>query len=813
MNTDYFDLHEGLTTTQRAQQKSAALVQPLGDALACPYCPCELFDHDDQLLHHVRTSHAAQIQGSGVREGTPLFRKLLRDEALHKAKQIATAQHQRRVEDQRRQKQARRHDAAARAQTPDLNRLTLQSKLPPACAGFLGAARPPPRKRAGSDFPASESPSRSPVRQDAKSRKARAMDPAVEPQIADVEMAEEYARQLPHRPHSVTPQGPRAQPYNALLLHSQLDPRGIPHRDHGSVSPSSTSNHGSPVPPTLPDPSVALSSTNDQWPELVLQPDSRPISQEQLAAEVKSIYAGLTMVESKCIHVDKAQATAERDPVSGQHPRLAPDHWQALIALHRTLLHEHHDFFLASQHPSASQALRRLAAKYSMPARMWKHGIHSFLELLRHRLPESLEYMLTFIYLAYQMMALLYETVPAFEDTWIECLGDLGRYRMAIEDEDLRDRETWAGVARFWYSKAADKSPAVGRLYHHLAILARPNALQQLYFYCRSLTCVQPFMSARESILTLFDPILGRSSASYSHSSSVETSFIRAHGLLFEKDQAFQQHTFDKTLGDFIGQLDTSIGRVTSKWKEQGAYMAIANIASLFDYGSEGNFLRLAFATQLRHIIREQSEKNDDPDWQSAHAVLPPTQPAPDDMTFDLQTANTFPSACRLTFDTLRIVLQRFGDKNVLTHFHILLAFLNQLATLPYDTTYIFEYVQWEDFAFFLNTIARSETFVAPAIECPNFLHEGEEDFRPLPEDYLIRGQLWAHSYYPATWFNGVVDEEERMLELASTIKSRTERILWLGVRLASKNIGLTYDQASHSWSAHRSGNAMDVDE
>jgi hypothetical protein len=27
------------------------------------------------------------------------------------------------------------------------------------------------------------------------------------------------------------------------------------------------------------------------------------------------------------------------------------------------------------------------------------------------------------------MMALLYRTVPTFEDTWIECLGDLERYR------------------------------------------------------------------------------------------------------------------------------------------------------------------------------------------------------------------------------------------------------------------------------------------------------------------------------------------------------------------------------------------------
>lgn len=164
----------------------------------------------------------------------------------------------------------------------------------------------------------------------------------------------------------------------------------------------------------------ALDSSNSGG--LILQPETRPISQEQLVAEVKGIYAGLVMVESKCIEVDQTQSKPPLQPLNNEQ-------WQALIALHRTLLHEHHDFFLASQHPSASPALRRLPSKYAMPARMWRHGIHSFLELLRHRLPESLEHMLTFIYLAYSMMALLFETVPVFEDTWIECLGDLGRYR------------------------------------------------------------------------------------------------------------------------------------------------------------------------------------------------------------------------------------------------------------------------------------------------------------------------------------------------------------------------------------------------
>lgn len=113
-----------------------------------------------------------------------------------------------------------------------------------------------------------------------------------------------------------------------------------------------------------------------------------------------------------------------------------------------------------------------------MPARMWRHGIHSFLELLRHQLPASLEHMLAFIYLAYSMMALLYEIVPEIKDTWVEYLGYLSRYRMAIEDDSMADRETWTAVSRHWYRKASKKAPGTGRLYHHLAILARPKTLE-----------------------------------------------------------------------------------------------------------------------------------------------------------------------------------------------------------------------------------------------------------------------------------------------------------------------------------------------
>lgn len=54
----------------------------------------------------------------------------------------------------------------------------------------------------------------------------------------------------------------------------------------------------------------------DSEPVLLLQPETRPISHDQLVVEVKGIYAGLVMVESKCADVDEKQSKAaqEKDP-------------------------------------------------------------------------------------------------------------------------------------------------------------------------------------------------------------------------------------------------------------------------------------------------------------------------------------------------------------------------------------------------------------------------------------------------------------------------------------------------------------------
>lgn len=580
----------------------------------------------------------------------------------------------------------------------------------------------------------------------------------------------------------------RPAPRTKGRIWNEGDP--IPTRSPASAQPAPQQH---PRPSRRRDNNKAISNlqTEEEDPSvntMIGQPETRPISQEQLVAEVKGIYAGLVMVESKCIEVDSSQS-AQND----SNPKLNNEQWQALIALHRTLLHEHHDFFLASQHPSASPALRRLASKYAMPARMWRHGIHSFLELLRHRLPASLEHMLTFIYLAYSMMALLYETVPNFEDTWIECLGDLGRYRMAIEDEDIRDREIWTDVSRYWYSKASDKAPTTGRLYHHLAILARPYAVKQLFYYTKSLCVAIPFKSARDSILTLFDPIIN---GTQTRLQAIDLNYVKAHGILFirsntdEKDKALSKNReelvaeYEKAKGQFLAHLDNHIARTTRSWMEPGALIAISNCNAQLEYGkteanAHGN------ANVLMTAILPESDRDTFMENSSED------KPAPSDV---FNEASQFAEECDA------IISRRYGDPNVLPYLNVRLSFIKFIASNEAAIAYIQFMFPWTLVALMLNSLSITvQSHVR--IESEEFPRPSD---RPLPEDWSLRGLLWTDKLYPSDWYaseNCQVDDDEKTFELASMTEQRKERLLWLGYHIAAHGKWLIYDKQSKQFS------------
>lgn len=89
--------------------------------------------------------------------------------------------------------------------------------------------------------------------------------------------------------------------------------------------------------------SLSASPPVDEWPaempntipEMLLQPETRPISHDQLVIEVKGIYAGLVMVEAKCIDIDEKQTAAAQEKDLSKKIQLKNDQWQSLIALHK----------------------------------------------------------------------------------------------------------------------------------------------------------------------------------------------------------------------------------------------------------------------------------------------------------------------------------------------------------------------------------------------------------------------------------------------------------------------------------------------
>ncbi len=240
---------------------------------------------------------------------------------------------------------------------------------------------------------------------------------------------------------------------------------------------------------------------------------------------------------------------------------------------------------------------------------------------------------------------------------------------MAIEDEEPKEREVWSNVSRFWYNKASDKSPYIGRLYHHLAILARPYTWEQLSLYARSLTCITPFEKARDSVMTLFNPIVQGRDTTRHRQSSLEILFIRAHAILFTNQYSDSQNQFHAVVNELErdGFFDSYITKAGSKFKKNGVYASISNFAALFEYGTPASkSIRRKWFDDAKS--REQKALKVNPAIQEE--PMDPSEPL--DMDIDNPAVpiseaslSIVSQASRLLSLTLNAALKRTKDKNV----------------------------------------------------------------------------------------------------------------------------------------------------
>jgi protein SMG6 len=192
--------------------------------------------------------------------------------------------------------------------------------------------------------------------------------------------------------------------------------------------------------------------------------------------------------------------------------------------------------------PSVPASLRNIPTKYNIIIRLWTYAFHKLLESLRRASFASLlalEHLQDFIYYSYTFYTGLLEepALATFKGGWLEALGDLARYRMAVAamvtgnmgagpalttdavaqaaaaagstaPADLKvnssgslsdvpaarigdgeapsvgiaaarllevepEKERWRGIARDWYAAGLVDTPGAGKLHHHLGLLSR----------------------------------------------------------------------------------------------------------------------------------------------------------------------------------------------------------------------------------------------------------------------------------------------------------------------------------------------------
>jgi hypothetical protein len=448
---------------------------------------------------------------------------------------------------------------------------------------------------------------------------------------------------------------------------------------------------------------------------------------------------------------------------------------RSLVALQAALLQKHYKFLLDPHH--SSESLKRLAGD-KMLERMWGNGIQKPIELLIRQLPNSSKYMLGLIHIAYVMITSLVENVLIFRATWFECLGDLARYPLAIIDCDTRDQEDCRHLARYWFNRAADKTPGVGRIQHHLGIMARPDMIFELFHYTKSLISIHPFHNTNQSICEILFDRLENSARIVNDRNSLSVAFVNAHSVLFTKGSINQ---FIRFGNEFMSHLKNDIGRASAILVKYNVYIASSNYAAIFGYGQRDAILPAMFdQNTIQAMSPLDKYRSAQEYWETRSSFAPAEGLIAENADFIDPKQMLLYASC-FAFSTLRISLQPADDERELPYAHFSLAFLWCSALNPASMIYIETYIPWAQIVSFLNTLIRYETDIS-RIESEEFPRKSTQK---LSEDLVIRGQTWSQSYYPEEFF-----EDTSAIEPASATVSRTQ-CLWLGVRIAAVSLVL----------------------
>ena len=187
-------------------------------------------------------------------------------------------------------------------------------------------------------------------------------------------------------------------------------------------------------------------------------------------------------------------------------------------------------------------------------------------------------------------------TPSRFAEAWTEYLGDLGLYRMVVEN-DRRDKEIWAGMSRDWYKKSADQCLGNGRIQHRLAALACPDGLKQLFYYTRALLSERPYFNTHRSVDLLFR----KNEKHRQLECATVPAFIATHAILFSRGPNEQLMT---RASRFLYLLRCNIDQLNHP-NRQNAYIMCCNFAALLGYGDSKAMSAMGFSQSIGQAIAQ----------------------------------------------------------------------------------------------------------------------------------------------------------------------------------------------------------------
>ncbi|KAF8448043.1 hypothetical protein L210DRAFT_3441767 [Boletus edulis BED1] len=220
-------------------------------------------------------------------------------------------------------------------------------------------------------------------------------------------------------------------------------PTSTPKPSPDQFSASSTSSYAH----SIASSSFTLSSgTTDNSSASSALFDTRPREEpgnNAFAVQLKKLYRSISALELKILTADTDENPDESRILLHARARDVSDEeleqqkWLKLISDHKQLADMMHNLMEISLAPSVPASLRVIPTKYNIIIRLWTHAFHRLLEALRRASfasPLALEHLQDFIYFAYTFYTGLLEepTLKSFRAGWLEALGDLARYRMAV---------------------------------------------------------------------------------------------------------------------------------------------------------------------------------------------------------------------------------------------------------------------------------------------------------------------------------------------------------------------------------------------